>query len=311
MDNLKPVMFTIMTICVMSIIVVTVYAENPTPYDEWDFNFIHVDVKQNPNNLRELIISPDVYYEGLEPLGSVNLELEITDPEGLSHQYSGTLSDITHQTSKDTTWFHPLLSEGTYTIQLIMKTTSVDHDHVFDSETIHYTVEPLGFERKLDYIVFETDEYIAYKISGNSSIQNYERLHVMFNLPDDHPIDRITLVNGEFDADIPVDIEEIYTESKNYDKMKVYLMKEQYLLPVANAQRILDYVMFTAVHENVCYSVDCQNIDVEPIESVEEEQEFPLWVFAFLEILGIIPLLMRRNKSKMNCDCAPINTINT
>lgn len=81
---------------------VSVYADNPTPYDEWDFHFTNIEIYQNPNNLKQLMIEPHVFFEGNESLGSVNLEIIVTDPDGYSTRYDARINNIEDETEKST-----------------------------------------------------------------------------------------------------------------------------------------------------------------------------------------------------------------
>ena len=303
LDSLKPLMFVIMVLCTIPSVIFMAYAENETPYGEWDFNFEEIDVKQNPNNLKELIITPTVYYEGFMPLGSVVLEMIVIDPLGSEFSYAGQLSDIPDLSSRELTWFHPMRNEGSYTLSMRIITTSIEFPgHIFDTKEIVFTVPENGFERKLDIIATDEGERLSYKLASNETVQKFERLHVSFNLLDDHNFGEIHVTNGKFQDNHSVYTEELYVQSENYSDMKVSLVDKSSIIPFADAQsEILEYVKMTAVHENVCYSVDCKSIDY--VESEIEEQEFPYWMLMFLDVLAVIPLLMKKKSKKMDTDC--------
>ena len=54
-------MFHLNNIILIFIIFVTLgvlyaYAENPTPYNEWDFDFGDIEISKDPRNLADMII---------------------------------------------------------------------------------------------------------------------------------------------------------------------------------------------------------------------------------------------------------------
>jgi hypothetical protein len=84
-----------------------VFAEIPTYNDEFDFNFTDIEVYRDSNNLQKLIIKPHVFFEGNEELGSVNIEVIVTDPKGDSYKPQiARINDIPIGTIDSTHWIH-------------------------------------------------------------------------------------------------------------------------------------------------------------------------------------------------------------
>ena len=290
----------IFSVICLGVLMGTAYAANPTNFNEWDFNLRGITAEQDPNNLNNLIITPEVYYEGVMAKGSVNLEVIVTDPRGSEFAFAGRMHDIDDKSSSQISWSHPMSVPGEYSIEVIVRTTSLEYaDHEFDRETIHYVVEPKGFSKPLDFIVEDTENAVNYKLGNKQFIQNYERLLVSFNLPEHHMFDKFIITNGEFQESFRTNTKELYLQSgSGYQNLQISLVREGNLIPMADAQsEFIDLVEFSAVHQNVCYDVDCKSIDYEPPEE-ESPEEFPIWILGFLGVVAIIPLLMRKKTNK-------------
>ncbi len=55
----------------MSLTVSFAFAENPTPYNEWDFDITELNVHQNEFDLEKLDITIDVLFKGELPEGTI------------------------------------------------------------------------------------------------------------------------------------------------------------------------------------------------------------------------------------------------
>lgn len=280
-----------------------VYADNPTPFEEFDFNFIDIEIYQNPNNLRELIIKPHVFFEGNADLGSVNLEAIITDPDGYPHPQTGRINDMADNSERSIYWTYHLPSEGTYTIDLVMTNTSIEYpDHIFDEKTILYTVNPNGFERLVDSVMnIGEDGNDVFMLRTFEPIKKFERAHIIFDLPEKNLYEGIGVTNGEFKKTFDVGIKELFLESEfGYDDLEIYLIKEGNLFQFANAQsELLDYVTFYAIHKNICYSEICESVDYkEPEEKSHEDYYWLLGIIPAACIIGVVIYLKQKSNSK-------------
>jgi len=77
-----------------SVAVSFAFAENPTPYNEWDFDITEVDIQQNQSDLEKLDISITVLYKGEFPEGTANYYANVTNPGGYSHMLFGQTRDM-------------------------------------------------------------------------------------------------------------------------------------------------------------------------------------------------------------------------
>ena len=86
-------LFLTISLSLFTLTIIPAYAENPTPYNEWDFDITKVDVNQNPTNLEELVISVTALYKGEFPEGTANIYANITDSNGYHHNLFGVIYD--------------------------------------------------------------------------------------------------------------------------------------------------------------------------------------------------------------------------
>lgn len=279
------------------------YAEFQTFDGEYDFNFTEIEIYQNPQNLRELIIKPHVFFVGTEELGSANIEVIVTDPEGVQHTPQvGRINDVSIGTMGSIDWTHYLTMEGTYMIDLVMKNTSLEYpNHLFAEKSLEYTVKKNGFKKILNSNVSEdVDGNKIFILRNIDDIKSFELVQIIFNLPEIHSFEKIGIVNGDYNETFDIDKPELFLESKSgYADMELYLIKEGNLLPFADAQsEFLDYVTFFAINQNICYSETCVSIDyVEPIG--ETTQEFPYWMLVIVLVIiasGILFYFLKRKE---------------
>jgi hypothetical protein len=192
-------------------------------------------------------------------------------------------------------WTYNLISEGTYTIDLVMKNTSIEYPgHIFEEKRLFYTVNQNGFERLVDSVMaIDEDGNDVFMPRTDKPIQKFERAHITFDLPEENVYDGIGVTNGEFKKTFDVGIKELFLESElGYADLEIYLIQEGNLFKFANAQsELLDYVTFYAIHKNVCYSETCESIDYKVPEKKEFE-ELPLWIFGVVGIGGVGAIIL-------------------
>jgi len=129
-----------------------------------------------------------------------------------------------------------------------------------------------------------------------NSVQYYEIVHAVINLPESHIYEKIAVTNGKFVREYSIDKTDIYIKSNSsYKDMKVVLVKEGNLLSLASAQDTLqDYVKFYAINKDRCANIFCLNIDL------VEDEEFPLWVLVIVSVgvaSGFVMYLKKNSKS--------------
>ncbi len=281
----------------LAFVTIPAFAENPTPYNEWDFDFVEIEISQDPSNLKTMIIKPRVFFEGNMPLGTVNISAHVKDPDGKDFTHFGTIRDMSNGDIRFMRLTHSMPQEGTYTINLSMTPPKEPYlDHIFDTETVTFEVVKNGFEKEVETIGTDSEKIVTYMIEDPISVQYYESVHVAINLPKEHTFEKITVSNEEFEQNFAIDTKDIYLKSKSgFSNLKVHLLKEGNLLPMADAQNsIHDYVKFYKVNKDVCSSMNCTNINHE-----EKIEEFPWWTLGFLVIIVLIVIpVYRQNKNK-------------
>ncbi|MDH3657379.1 MAG: hypothetical protein OEM77_04500 [Nitrosopumilus sp.] len=267
----------------LSFNIIPAFAENPTPYNEWDFDFMGVTVFQDPNNLNTLIISIPVGYHGEMLFGTVEINTIVTNPDGKIKPYSDLIRDMKIGGSQVVEFKHRMLQEGTYTVEMNITPPSDPHmGHIFDTENQTFTVEPNGFERAIKAVVLDSDEMVSYNVEKPTTVKNFEVLHAVIDLPKEHTFEKIIVENGSI-VEYPIDQKDIYIDSKSgYHDIKVNLLRQNNLLPTVGAQDTFeDFVKFYAVVEDVCYSVDCVTIHDVTNDVTEKPEEFQ-WMFIII-----------------------------
>jgi hypothetical protein len=196
-----------------------------------------------------------------------------------------------------------------------MTNTSIDRPgHIFDEETILHPVDT--FERKLDHIVFmDKDDNDVFMLRNPQLIQNFERLHIEFDLPEKNLYESIGVTNGEFKNTFDITTKDLFMESEfGYTDLEIFLIREGNLFNFANAQsELLNHVTFSAINKDVCYSETCESIDYEePIEEKESE-EFPLWVLGVvlvvisIAVISTVVIITRKKSNEIKDYIHPDN----
>ena len=267
----------------------SVYAENPTPYNEWDFDFTDIKITQNQYDLNKMMISIEVLFKGEFDLGTAYIYVEVVDPDGQKSNYFDYLNNIPKDDADFLNLKHHMTQEGKYTIYLHMTPPGNQNvNHVFDTEILTFIVPEDGFERQLDIVGNEYDDKIEYILDDSVYIPDSQIIHSTISLPEIHSFEKITVTNEGFIKEFSIDTKDIYLTSNTnqFDSMEINLVKQGNLLPSADAQNTLlhDYVKFSAVDKDFCDVFDCVLIDYDEPEIVEDE-------FSWY-ILLIMPLIV-------------------
>jgi len=269
-----------------------VYAEIPTYNDEFDFNFTEIEIFQDPDNLKNLIIKTNISFDGMAELGSANIEFIITDPEGYQHTPEiSRVNEMSIGAIEPAYWNHYLTMEGTYTIDLVMTNTSLEYPgHIFVQTSIDYTVKKDSFKKMLNSNLSEdVDGNKIFTLRNIEDIKRFELIQVIFDLPETHSFEKIGVLNGNFTKTFSIDKPELLLKSQfGYADMQLYLIKEGSILPFADAQsEFLDYVTFYSINRDVCYSKNCEPIDyIPPLQSKQIDE------FMFFEHISLWLLLL-------------------
>ena len=293
--------FSVFFIIFAAFTTIPAFAENSTPFNEWDFDILGAEVSQNPHDLEEMVISVSIVYNGDMLNGTANVSANVTDPTGSSFVHVASIPILEIDESDTLKIIHHMNYDGLYTIDI--KVTPPEKPylfHVFDAETLAFLVEPYGREKDMGTIATDSDEMTSYKLK-NSTVKYREMVHAVITLPKVHTLEKITLTNeNKLVKEFPVYTKDIYMKTySHYKNMKINLVKNNNLFSSADAQdNLLDYVNFYVKPRDVCKNVYCYNVDV-----VEESEEFPIWMLVFLGGFAIIPFLLRRKSINDDVEC--------
>lgn len=289
------------------------YAEIPSPDKEWDFDILGVEIEQNPNNLKQMIISVDILYIGWEPKGTVYVYAIITDPEGEESNAFGPIKNMRMGNNHILDLKHYIEIEGDYTIDLrITSPTGKYITHSFDSDPIPFNVPPNGFERDLGALGDDLGDKIVYILENPYVELESEVVHATINLPKEHSFEKITILNSEYEKDFSIDTKNIYltSESDGFKNFSVNLVEETSIIPLAGAQTIHDYVKFTAMDNEICDSFDCVLVDyVEPVIT-QEDYSYWMWVLVPVSVTGGLLFYFLKKHNKHNCKLETIQNSN-
>jgi len=262
-----------------SINLIPAFAENPTPYNEYDFDFTDFDVYQDSKNLEKLVIFTNVTYKGEIRTGVANVNVIITDPAGETRTLFGSSGNMESGDVRTIKFTHEMILEGMYDVRVEMTPPSKPYlDHIFDNETASYFIPPLGLEEKLEVIREDLDDEIVYYPQSSEDIRNDKVVHAIINLPKVHTFEGVLVTNGDkFTKDFDVNTENIYLQTDvSFEDLKVTILKEGNPYFV-DTQPLPDYVSLYVVSDNICSSKDC--VTIHNVTNVEPD-EFP-WMFLF------------------------------
>jgi hypothetical protein len=283
------------------------FAENPTPYGQWNLNtsFSDVSVKQDPSDLHRMVITVKTLAYGTMPESTVNIYADITTPSGNEYTTFGTLIDMKQRESKSLRLPTTITEEGKYLINITVTSVGEYTDHVFDQTHTEYTVPEHGFETFVSTVGIETYAMISYPVEEPKTVKHYEALHAVINIDNVMgEFENIVLTHGDYRKDFPMDTTDIYMKSINgYDETNVHLFKEGKLFPQANAQNsVQEYVQYYKLNKDQCSKVGCISVNAEPVPEIFK---FELWHFVVIGLIvfaGVVAYwrYSNRNRSKNN-----------
>ena len=280
----------IVSITLFTLTIIPAYAETPTPYNEWDFDITKVDVNQNSFDLEELVISVTILYKGEFPEGTANIYTNVTDSEGYFHKLFGEVGDLSIGESQTVDLSSHIPIDGKYTIDVWLSPPEKPYlGHTFDTENTTYTIQPNGREKNVDIIGDDSKGMISYMLEDYNSVKYNEMVHAVITLPEQHTFEKIAVTNGKFVKELSIDTRDIYINSvAPFENLKVKLVKEGNLLPLADAQdTIQEYVVFYSNDKSLCEKVFCVNIDL------VDEVEYPLWMLGFLAVIPVVYFVIK------------------
>jgi len=252
------------------------FAEIATPFNEWDFDILEILVIQDPNDLEMMRISIPVLFNGEWKTGITNIDVKITDPRGYDHTLFGQTRILEIEKTQVMEFKYRMPSDGDYTIDVSLTSPSTKYPgHEFHEDNTSMEIVPNGLLEKYDTIGDEDGKIISYFMANPSEVKYDKVVHAKINLPENHMYEKIVLVNGKFVKEYSIDTKDIYIKSELYDysNMKVKIVEEGNLIPLADAQNTLqEYVVFYSMDKDDCYNTLCVNIDF------VEEEEFPYWM---------------------------------
>jgi hypothetical protein len=269
----------------ISLAVSYAFAENPTPYNEWDFDITELTVQQNQSDLEKLDISITVLYKGELSTGIANVYADVTNPDGYSHKIFGQTMILSVGESQTIVLSAHMATDGKYEVDVTLSPPENPYlDHIFDAENIAFTVNPNGRERIMDSVGDYDESMISYSLQNYTDVRYNEMVHAVIALPEDHMFEKIAVVNGKFVREYSTDTKDIYINSAApFKDLKVKLVKQGNLLPLADAQdTIQEFVKFYSNDKELCKKIFCVNID-----HVEDEYEFPIIYLGIIPISGV------------------------
>ncbi len=275
------------------------FADNPTPYNEWDFDFLSVQVYQDKTDLHSLIIKPKILYDGQMPLGTVNINAEIIQPDGTSIPVKSRITDMEIGQSKFIRIPTGVIQEGQYTINVTMNPPAEPYlDHIFDTFTADHTIPENGFEKIVDAVLVEEKNSLVFTIENPLSVRYDEAIHAVINLPEIQGYESIAIINDNKIIDsYSTDIKEFYlTSGSGYRNLEIHLVENGNLFPLAFAQNsVQDYVTTYRIEKDMCSSLDCLDVTV---KKVEEGLTFEPWMLLGLSALVILYPIFHKCKKQ-------------
>ena len=271
------------------------FAENPTPYNEWDFDISELTLKQNQSDLEKLDISITVMYKGELPTGIANVYADITNPDGYSHKIFDQTQILSVGESQTIVLSAHMATDGKYEVDVALSPPENPYlDHIFDAENATFTVNPNGRERIIDSVGDSGESVISYSLHDYREVRYNEMVHAVITLPQDHMFEKIAVVNGKFVREYSTDTKDIYINSDApFKNLKVKLVEQGNLLPLADAQdTMLEYVKFYSNNKELCTKVFCINID--PVD----EPEYPLEWLLLIPVAGAAAYFLMKTRPK-------------
>ncbi len=110
-------------------LIMPVFADNPTPGGEWDYDFENSVVKQHESSLDLLVITTDVVSKGTMDRGSVDIYAIVTDPSGVITTHFTESYELEIGETRSIMFTPEINLEGDYLVKLSMRTTSLAHQY--------------------------------------------------------------------------------------------------------------------------------------------------------------------------------------
>jgi len=149
----------------ISLVVFYAFAENPTPYNEWDFDIANVELRQNKFDLEKLDISITVLYKGGLPEGTANFYANVTNPDGYSHMLFGQTRDMSIGQTQRIDLIAHIPMDGKYSVDVWLSPPEKPFlDHVFDTKDATYTIDLNGREKSIKSSGDYSDEMVSYSL---------------------------------------------------------------------------------------------------------------------------------------------------
>jgi len=278
LSNIAPIFLVFLTLGILY-----AYADNPTPYNEWDFDITELVVQQNQSDLEKLDISITVLYRGELPTGMANVYADISNPDGYLHKIFDQTQILSVGESQTIVLSAHMATDGEYAVDVTLSPPEDPYlDHIFDAENSTFTVSPNGRERIIDSVGDYEESMISYSLQNYRDVKYNEVIHAVITLPEQHMFEKIAVVNGKFVREYSTDTKDIYINSAAHFKdLKINLVKKGNLLPLADAQDIMqEYVKFYSSNKELCNRVFCVNID--PVD----EPKYPLEWLLLIPVAG-------------------------
>jgi len=223
-------------------------------------------------------------------LGTVNIYANVTNPDGYSHELFGEIRDMSIGKIQTIILPSHMSMDGKYAVDVTLSPPEKPFlDHVFDAQTITYTMEDNGREKRIQgFGDNHLESMISYSLQNYTDVKYNEMVHASITLPEHHTFENIAVVNGKFVREYSTDTKDIYINSAApFKDLKVKLVKEGNLLPLADAQdTIQEYVTFYSNNKELCDRVFCVNIDS------EDEYEFPVAYLGIIPVVGAVIVIV-------------------
>lgn len=287
-DARRVVAVGILPMLIAIIMTPSAFAENPTPYDEWDFDIIsdRFTVSQSPSDLERMTVKVPIQYNGEFPMGTTNVYVTVTDPAGKVYTMFGQTRDLEIGQTQVMQFEYVMRSDdGTYAVHVSLKSPSTLHQNWhFDSEVKYLEIKKNGLLDQLETRGVESGLITMYYLADTSEIRYDEVVHAKVSLPENHNFEKIALVNGDFVKEYSTDVKDIYIDGEHrYDDMKIKLVQHGNLLPMADAQHTLqEYIVFYAMDRGQCVNAYCVRINVD-----DYQEEFPYEIAAVVAVIGV------------------------
>ena len=168
-----------------------VFAEFPTPYNEWDFDFGEITVKQIPNNPEFMIITVPVTYTGDWELGTATIYAHVTGPQGHTYTHFGDIRDMKYGQTFEKTFKHKMWYDGKYSIYLTISPPSDPFKgHVFDVENHTLMIEKNARMVQLETVGVDHGSILSFSVENPEKIKYNQIVQANISLPEHHSFEK-------------------------------------------------------------------------------------------------------------------------